>query len=246
MLTHYSPTQYFSECGYSCCTLYFSEGGFGAYTVHERPAWAPDDADVMNADIPRCIGRSGHTLGCVDLKKWSVHVEGNKDKGMCCIGIQSVLCRYCIGNLSIFYRYWCHFVSVCIWLVFDRYLIGVVSVCYGYYVDRRILWRVFIGIWSVSDRYLIVILLVLYRYGCFLCVSWACHWYFIGILSVLTMLGFPVVHVKVDRPWICRQGRPLFSLSEEGLVCALSLPSVLLEIQHDRYLIGVVSVCYGY
>ena len=60
-------------------SLYVSEGGFGAYTVHERPVWAPDDADVMNADIPRCIDWSGHTLGCVDLKKWSVHVEGNKD-----------------------------------------------------------------------------------------------------------------------------------------------------------------------
>ena len=23
-------------------------------------AWAPDDADVMNADMPRCIGKSGH------------------------------------------------------------------------------------------------------------------------------------------------------------------------------------------
>ncbi len=67
MLTHYSPTHYFSECGYSCCTLYFSEGGFGAYTVHERPAWAPDDADVMNADMPRCIGKIGHALGCVVL-----------------------------------------------------------------------------------------------------------------------------------------------------------------------------------
>ena len=30
-------------------------------------AWAPDDADVMNADMPRGIGKSGHALGCVVL-----------------------------------------------------------------------------------------------------------------------------------------------------------------------------------
>ena len=30
-------------------------------------AWAPDDADVMNADMPRCIGKIGHALGCVVL-----------------------------------------------------------------------------------------------------------------------------------------------------------------------------------
>ena len=35
--------------------------------MHERPAWAPDDADVMNADMPRCIGKIGHALGCVVL-----------------------------------------------------------------------------------------------------------------------------------------------------------------------------------
>ena len=122
MLTHYSPTQYFSECGYSCCTLYFSEGGFGAYTVHERPAWAPDDADVMNADIPRCIGRRGHTLGCVDLKKWSVHVEGNKDKGMCCI---SVFNRYCVGIVSVFCRYFIVIGAILSVYVFDWYLIGI-------------------------------------------------------------------------------------------------------------------------
>jgi hypothetical protein len=65
-----------SECADSCCTLYSSEGGFGVHTVDERPAWAPGGADIMNADIARCIDRSGHTLGCVDLKKW--RVEGNK------------------------------------------------------------------------------------------------------------------------------------------------------------------------
>ena len=122
MLTHYSPTQYFSECGYSCYTLYFSEGGFGAYTVHERPAWAPDDADVMNADMPRCIGRSGHTLGCVDLNKWSVHVEGSKDKGMCCI---SVFNRYCVGIVSVFCRYFIVIGANLSVYVFDWYLIGI-------------------------------------------------------------------------------------------------------------------------
>jgi hypothetical protein len=168
--------------------------------------------------------------------------------------------------LSIFYRYWCHFVSVCIWLVFDRYLIGVVSVCYGYYIDTRILWGVFIGIWSVSDRYLIGILLVLYRYGWFLCLSSACHWYLIGILSVLTMLGFPVVHVKVGRQAMNLQtgSTPLALFSFRGRIGLCTFATLGLAWDptwsvyvfdwymigiwsvSDRYLIGISLVLYRY
>jgi hypothetical protein len=46
------------------------------------------------------------------LKKRTV--EGNKDKGMYCIGIQSVLYRYFVGNFFIFYPF-----CQC------RYLIGI-------------------------------------------------------------------------------------------------------------------------
>jgi hypothetical protein len=48
-------------------TLYSPSVDLGHILCMRGRAWAPDDADVMNADMPRCIGKSGHTLGCVVL-----------------------------------------------------------------------------------------------------------------------------------------------------------------------------------
>ncbi len=79
-------------------------------------AWAPDDAGVMNADMQRCIGKSGHALGCVDLKKW--WAEREKGKGTYCVVIQSVLYRYFVGNFIVI----CAILSV---YVFDWYVIGI-------------------------------------------------------------------------------------------------------------------------
>ena len=48
-------------------TLYSPSVDLGHILCLRGRAWAPDDADVMNADMPRCIGKSGHALGCVVL-----------------------------------------------------------------------------------------------------------------------------------------------------------------------------------
>ena len=48
-------------------TLYFPSVDLGHILCMRGRAWAPDDADVMNADMPRCIGKIGHALGCVVL-----------------------------------------------------------------------------------------------------------------------------------------------------------------------------------
>jgi hypothetical protein len=59
-------------------------------------AWAPDDADVMNADMPRCIGKSGHTLGCVVLDHIR-YVMGIMSTDVFYGGFSSVFDRYLIG-----------------------------------------------------------------------------------------------------------------------------------------------------
>jgi len=107
--------------------------------------------------------------------------------------------------------------------------------------------RYLIGIRSVSDRYFIGIVSV-----------WVVSLRFIGMSLVFNRYSIGVNHARVSCG-AC-QGRQAGHESADRVdpSCPFLFPrkdwsahfryprSCLRKIQHDRYLIGVVSVCYGY